>query len=876
VEGPLVGTKLSIPVNRRGVVARPRLRELLAGGAGSRLTLISAPAGFGKTTLLGAWLATAAARNRRVAWLSLEEADSEPAAFWTYVIGALQRAVPGVGDGVLPLLRSARPPIEGLLAAVVNELSAVPDEVDLVLDDYHLADHADIHAGMAFLLERLPPHVHLVISTRADPPLPLARLRARGELVELRAADLRFTVAEAAGYLNEVAGLGLSTQDIAALAERTEGWIAALRLAALSLRGRTDVAGFIAGFAGDDRYIVDYLVEEVLGRQPERVRDFLLRTSILDRLSGALCDAVTGEPGGRAMLETLDRANLFTVRLDDNRRWYRYHHLFGGLLHTRLLDEQPDLVAELHRRASHWYDRNDEPFAAVRHALAAGEVEHAAGLAERAIPALRRNRQETRIRDWLDGIPDEVLAVRPVLAVAFAGALLVGGQVEGVEARLASAERWLTMPASPRPAGVVVVDEEGFARLPGSIALFRAALGLAIGDIPTALQQARLAIDRAGDDHLTQAAAAGLRGLVFWGAGDLAAAHGSYLVCVDGLRRAGHVPDVLGCSITLADIRITQGRLGAAVTAYEEALRLASPDTRGTADMYVGLSQIACERDDLNTAARYLSRSRELGEHAGLPQNPYRWRVGMARLLESRGDLDGALTLLDEAQRVYVGDFSPNVRPIAALRARVLAAQGRWGEARRCLGVSVDDELSYPREFEHITLARVLLSTGDREAALGLLGRLRTAAGAGGRTGNLVEILVLEALAHGETTAALVPLKDALDLAEPERYARVFIDAGPPLAALLKWQQSRLYVRQLLDASGTVPPRAAPGLVDPLSERERDVLRLLATDLDGPGIARQLSVSLNTLRTHTKNIYAKLGVNSRRAAIRRASELHLP
>jgi LuxR family maltose regulon positive regulatory protein len=873
VASPLVETKLFVPAVRRSLVARPRLSERLGQGAAARLTLLSAPAGFGKTTLLSAWLATAGARQRSVAWLSLEESDSQPAAFWTYVITALQRVVPGAGAGTLPLLQSAQPPMAAILATVVNELSAVPNDVDLVLDDYHLVDDADVHAGMVFLLEHLPPQVHLVISTRVDPPFPLARLRARGELVELRAADLRFTLEEAAAYLNEVGGLALSTSDIATLEGRTEGWIAALQLATLSMRGRADAAGFIAGFAGDDRYIVDYLVEEVLARQPDDVRGFLVRTSILDRLSGPLCDAVTGAGDGQAMLDALDRANLFLVRLDDNRQWYRYHHLFADVLYTHLLAGPID-VADLHRRASQWYDQNGEPSPAVRHALAAGDVERAAGLVELAIPALRRNRQEATIRGWLGAIPDDVVRVRPVLAVGLAGAVLAGGQFDGVEDRLAGAERWLDNPA----AGMVVLDEEGYASLPGAIALYRTALALARGDLPATHQQAQLAIDRAGDDHLTRAAAAGLRGLAFWSTGDLDAAHRAYLVCVEGLRRAGHISDVLGCSITLADIRITQGHLNDASDTYERALRLASGEagtvTRGTADMYVGLSQLACERNDLDAAARHLRRSEELGEHTGLPQNPYRWRVALARLREAHGDLDGALDLLDEAQRVYVGDFSPDVRPIPALRARVLVAQGRVGDALRWArdrDLSADDDLSYLREFEHITLAKVLLArhaaggdeTALREAA-GLLDRLRAAAADGGRTGNLIEILVLQALAQhagGDTAAALVPLEQARALGEPEGYVRVFLDAGALLNVVAKPRGS------------TRAPR--PGLVDPLSERELDVLRLLATDLDGPDIARRLSVSLNTLRTHTKNIYAKLGVNSRRAAVRQASQLNL-
>ena len=914
VATPLVRTKLYIPRPRRSLVARPRLSGRLSGGSQARLTLLSAPAGFGKTTLLAAWLADAATENRCVAWLSLEESDRPSATFWTYVITALQSAVPGVGAGVLPLVQSAQPPIETVLAEVLNELSAVPNDVDLVLDDYHLVDGPDVRGGMAFLLEHLPPQVRLVISSRADPQLPLARLRARGELVEVRAADLRFTPEEAAAYLNDVSGLDLAATHIATLEGRTEGWIAALQLAALSLHGRTDVGDFIAGFAGDDRYIVDYLVEEVLQRQSEPVRAFLLDTCLLDRLSGPLCDAVTGEPGGRATLEALDRANLFLVPLDDSRHWYRYHHLFADMLQAHLLDERPDEVAELHRRASRWYHQNGQPAPAVRHAVAAGDIERAADLVELAIPALRRSRQEATIRGWLDVIPDDVVRRRPVLAAGLIAALMGGNEFDGVEERLQDVERWLEKAppgAAPdaRPAGMVVVDETEFARLPGELEMSRAGLALVRGDIPGTLRHARLAMDRAADDdHLTRAGASGLSGLAFWSRGDLAAAEQGYNACVEGLLRSGHVSDVLGCAISLADICITRGRLGDALRTYEHAVQLASRDAgtvlRGTADMYVGMSQIACERNDLPAATRYLARSQELGKHLGLGQNAYRWRVAMSRVREADDDPAGALILLDEAQRAYIGDFSPNVRPVPAMRARVLAAQGGVDEAldwARTERLSAEDGLSYLREFEHVTLARVLLARhardGDEKSldeARRLLQRLLSAADAGGRTGTVIEILVLQALAQhtgGDTSGALAALERALTLAEPEGYVRVFVGEGPPMASLLTaiagQRAGRNYVRRLaatcLDDRATartltpVQP-AAPGgqgLVDRLSERELDVLRLLATDLAGPDIARRLIVSVNTVRTHTKSIYAKLGVNSRRAAVRRAEELNL-
>ncbi|MGH3510451.1 MAG: LuxR C-terminal-related transcriptional regulator [Nocardioidaceae bacterium] len=893
----MIRTKLFIPQPRRGLVARPRLGDRLAGTQRPRLTLVSAPPGFGKTTLVAAWVQAAA---RPVAWVSLEESEQQPDSFWSYVVTALDAAAPGVGGGALPLLQGAAPPIRNVLAAVLNELSALPDGLDLVLDDYHLADGPAIAGDVAFLLEHLPPLVHLVISTRADPALPLARLRARGELVEVRAADLRFTLDEVAAYLNEVIGLDLGAADIAALEDRTEGWIAALQLAALSLQGREDVAGFIAGFAGDDRHVVDYLVEEVLGRQPDTVRRFLLQTSILDRLSGPLCDAVTGAGDGRAVLEKLERSNLFVVPLDDSRQWYRYHHLFAEVLRTHLLAERPDEIADLHRRAAQWYGANGDTVASVRHSLGAGDVEQAADLIERSVIGMLRDRQETTARRWIDDIPADVVRRRPVLAVGFIGALMSSGRFESVEGRLDEVERLLAAPTED----MVVLEKAELARLPGAIETYRAALALVRGDPAATVVHADRAVDRAapGDD-LTVAAASALSGLASWASGDLDAAHRGYSLAVEGLARAGNYSDVLGCSITLADLRITQGRLVDARRTYEDALLLAAAHEtgevlRGTADMLVGLSQLAVERDDLEAAAANLGRAGELGEHNGLPQNPYRWRVARARLREAEGDLAGALALLEEAEQVYVGDFSPNVRPVPAQRARVLVTQGRTAAAldwAREQGLAPEDDLHYLREYEHVTLARILMhqhtAEGSRPGlgtARGLLERLRVAAEEGGRTGSLVEILALQALAHHlahgrhDVPGAVAPLERALSLAEPEGYVRVFVGEGVSMAALLEllirrapsWQ----YPRRLLDAHKRAIEPAVPssqGLVDPLSVRELDVLRLLATELDGPAIARELVVSLNTVRTHTKNIYAKLGVNSRRAAVSRAGDLRL-
>jgi LuxR family maltose regulon positive regulatory protein len=902
--GPLLETKLHAPSRRRDFVARPRLSERLSRGAESELTLISAPPGFGKTTLLTDWLADTTSNTGPAAWLSLDRRDNDPALFWTYVVTAVKTAY-GVGADALTLLQSPQQPIEAVIASLLNDLQGVSNDVVLVLDDYQVIDARDVQEGMAFLLEHLPQHIHVVIAGRADPPLPLARLRGRGELAEIRAADLRFTPEEAATYLNGAMGLALTAQDVARLEGRTEGWIAALQLAALSMRGRDDVAGFIAGFAGDDRYIVDYLAEEVLQRQPEDVRHFLLQTSILERLAGPLCDAVTGQDGGKAKLAALEQGNLFVVPLDDRRQWYRYHQLFADVLQTHLLDEQPDRVPELHRRASIWYEQHGDRSEAIDHALAGEDFERATDLIELAMPDLRRDRREATLRSWLTVIPDELVRVRPVLNIGFVGALVAGGELTGIEERLQDAERWLDTGTAGRarsenPSGEMVVrDLDELPRLRGTIEMYRAALALVAGDRPGTVMHAKRAIDLSPEeDQLPRAGAAGLIGLASWGSGDLEAGHRAYAECMAGLWRAGHVADTFGCAIALADIRIAQGRLGDALRTYEQALQRASehggPVLRGTADMHVGMSELYRERDDLPAATRCLRQSEELGEHMGLPQNPYRRRVAMARVREAEGDLDGALDLLTEAERRYVSDFFPNVRPISAMTTRVWIRQGSLSEALdwvRERGLSVDDDLSYLREFEHITLARVLLAQyaterGARslDEATGLLKRLLQVAEEGGRTGSVIEILVLQALAYqtrGDNPAALASLQRALTLSEPQGYVRIFVEEGRPLASLLraaaKHGITAGYVRRLLAAvdrtQETAPIQQA--MIQPLSERELDVLRLLGSDLDGPEIARKLVVSLNTVRTHTKNIYAKLGVNNRRAAVRRAQELDL-
>ncbi|MGO4471406.1 LuxR C-terminal-related transcriptional regulator [Arthrobacter sp. M-10] len=887
--GPLLETKLHVPGPRSALVARPRLISRLGQADEQTLILISAPAGFGKTTVLAEWLADSPATGRSHAWLSLDQRDNDPVLFWTYLVAALDKASTGIGARALAALRSTQSSTEDFLTTLINELQGGQDRFTLVLDDYHVIDNQGVQEALAFLVENLPAQLRLVIASRADPALPLPRLRARGRLLEIRAADLRFTLEEAGTYFNAVMGLGLTAQDIAALEGRAEGWIAALQLAALSMQGRGDVAGFIAGFAGDDRYVVDYLAEEVLQRQPDDVRNFLLRTSILNRLNGQLCDAVTGQNTGKAMLEALDRGNLFVVPLDDRRWWYRYHHLFADVLRARLMDEQPGRIHELHERASLWHEQNGDIPEAVRHAMAAQDFERAADLIEHAIAALRKDRQEATLSRWLEALPGELIHARPGLGVAYAGALLASGELTGVDARLEEAEHWVGTTAEGRDGG----------NLTSSIAIYRAAQALASGDTAGATTHAATALGLVGkDDHLGRGAASGLLAIGHWTNGELEVAHRLWSDSYSNLERAGHHSDMLGCSIALADIRITQGRLRDAMAIYQRGLELAgrhpAQTLRGTADMHIGMSMLLLERGELDAAREHLLANQRLGEDAALPQNPYRSRVAMARVLQAEGDVDGALEQLDEAERLYVGDFFPAVRPVPAVRARIWISHGRTSDAFRWArehGISAEDELSYLHEFEHITLARALLAQDRAEPSedpaghvAALIDRLLRAAEEGGRTGTVVELLALLALAYrkeADDGGALAALRRAVALAEPEGYVSVFVDEGEAMAnllnALVKRGRAPDYVGRLLELFGT-ETRSTPArqrLIEPLSDRELHVLRLLSSELGGPEIARELLVSLNTLRTHTKNIYAKLGANSRRAAVQRAEELEL-
>jgi LuxR family maltose regulon positive regulatory protein len=682
------------------------------------------------------------------------------------------------------------------------------------------------------------------------------------------------------------------------------------------MQGWEDIASFIRAFAGSHRFVLDYLVEEVLLHQPEQIRSFLLQTAILDRLCAPLCDAVTKREDGKEMLDVLERSNLFVIALDENRQWYRYHHLFAEVLQAHLTDAQPDRVSTLHRRASVWYELNGLRSDAIRHALAAKDFERAAGLIELAWSAMDLSYQSATWLGWVKALPDMLIRARPVLSMGYAWALLEVGELEASEVRLRDAERW----PNTATENMVVVDKEQFRSLPASIATARAYRSLALGDVPGTVKFAQQALEVVPeDDPVRYIQAISLLGLAQYTSGDLQAAERSLVDFHTNLRKIGEIQTLIGITFLLADIRVALGRLKEAESIYQQSLRLATgqgePMPLGTADLYRGLGELYIERGNLEAAAQHLLTSQKLGEQTALTDWAHRLCVSQARLKEAQGDLDGALALLDEAERVYVRAPLPDVRPVAALKARLWIKQGRLAEAlgwAREQGLSVDDDIRYMREFEHITLAQMLIARyetdradGDLHAASGLLARLLQAAKEGGRNGSVIEILILQSLARqvqGNQPLALASLERALALAEPESYLRIFLDEGEPIRLLIadyrlqiekkKCDQDRKLIRYTdkLLAAFSQPMAGSQStndnrkstirnqqstMVEPLSVRELEVLKLLRSELSGPEIAQQLIVSLNTLRTHTKNIYNKLGVNSRRAAIRRAEELDI-
>jgi LuxR family maltose regulon positive regulatory protein len=873
---PVLETKLYIPKWPAGLVTRPRLIDRIRGGAGRKLTVVSAPAGSGKTTLLAEWLAQRSTEDGAAAWVSLDSSDNEPALFWTVVLRALQSIEPDIGKQALTALQAEPTPTVAVLTALLNELAALDRDVVLILDDYHVIETPAIHTSLAFLLDHLPPRMHVILASRAEPVLPLARMRARGEVSELRAADLRFTADEATAFLNRVMALDLAPADVTALEQRTEGWIAGLKLAALSMQNHDDVHAFIRSFSGDNRYIADYLIEEVLQSQPERTRRFLVATSILERLNSSLCDAVAGEPGSQGLLESLEKSNLFVIALDDRRAWYRYHHLFAEVLQAHAQREDAARVRELHRRASAWYEQNGATADAVMHAQRAHDLERVAELLEQHWPAKDRSYESKRWLERVKSLPPAVVQARPALSMGYAWALLNAGELEPAELQLRALEASL--------------DDQRFPALARELITARVYLSQSRGDFAGSADHARRALALAPEgDHAARATASALLALAQWANGDLDAAHDTFAAALASMRAAGAELDAIRGEFVLGDLRAMQGRLREAVRTYEAGLALAAAHSNAETDeLYLGLSEVRRERGELSEAERLLQEIEEKGARAAHMSNRHRWCKSMARVAEAHGDLERALALLTEADATVRRDPLPVVRPVAAMKARIRIAQGDVASAERWANeeaVLEDEPLSFLREYEHITLARLLIAQHSMERANSLLERIATHARTGGRTGSVIEALALQALLQheqGNTVPALDAIAQALELAEPEGFVRLFVDEGTPMRDLLRQATARgiagAYTRNVLNAFGGALEPAQPtdgGSSQLLTSREHEILRLLAAGMRNQEIAEQLFISPATVKRHIANVYNKLNASHRTEALRRAVDLKL-
>jgi LuxR family maltose regulon positive regulatory protein len=880
---PLLSTKLYIPPPQPNLVARPHLVERLTAGLNRKLTLISAPAGFGKTTLLSEWVA---GRRRSVAWLSLDQGDNDPVRFMAYVVAALQTVEGHIGQGVASMLQLPQlPPAESILTVLINEVALAPKDSILILDDYHAIEAQPIHEALAFLLDHLPPQMHLILSSRADPPWPLARLRARREMSELRANDLRFTLQEAAVFLNEAMTLDLSAKDVATLEARTEGWIVGLQMAALSMRGRRDVSGFIKAFTGSHRFILDYLVEEVLDQQPPGIQDFLLRTSVLDRMTAALCDSVTDGRDSQTILTDLERANLFLVPLDDERRWYRYHHLFADLLRSRLELIQLDQVPALHRRASVWYERNSLPAKAVSHALKARDMKRVAHLVAQNALILIYHGQLLSLARSLSTLPKETPWAYPWLRVAYAWAMAYAGQLDDVEPALQEAEEAL----------ISIQNADEVRHVMGHIAAIRAYTADLKGELSGSVAFARQALDRLPEEELTvRGFTLSLLGTALRDSGDLVAAARTTAEAIAIGRAAGDSRVVVTALCELAVLQLWQGYYHRAVDTCQEGMELADEFAARvgqplpvTALIYARLSNVLQEWNDLEKALYYAREAVRLSELWGQADISIIAFSRLSSVLEARGDLDGALEALAKARQV-ASDVSPWYGALmdgweAALRLTHgdLEAAARWAKES---SLSADDEFTHDGEGQYRILARVLIAQGKLGRAMSLLARLRETTEAAGATPQLVSVLTLQALglrAQGKLDEAVAVLGRALTLAEPEGYVRTFVGGGAPMGELLTKVAVKGievgYTGRLLAALGgeTIGGPRAAELIEPLSRRELEVLRLLTTSLTTTEIAHELFIAASTVRSHVKSIYGKLGVHSRMEAVIRAQDLEL-
>jgi LuxR family maltose regulon positive regulatory protein len=901
---PILATKLYVPPPRPKVVPRPRLIEWLNQGLHRKLTLISAPAGFGKTTLVSAWVA---GFDRPVAWLSLDEADNDPIRFLAYLVAALRTVAPDIGEGVLGVLQSLQlPPIEPILTSLLNEITTIPDNFVLVLDDYHVIDAKPVDHALTFLLEHMPPQMHLVIASREDPQLPLARLRARDQLTELRVTDLRFTPSEAAAFLNPAMGLDLSAEDISALETRTEGWIAGLQLAAITLQGHQAPASFIKSFTGSSRFIIDYLAEEVLERQPEEVRAFLLRTSILERMCAPLCDEVLNVSSeaaplvgplqlisSQAMLEKLDRSNLFIVPLDNERRWYRYHHLFADLLRQRLHEsvhqnsasstrDGRESVAVLHIRASQWYEDNGLEIEAFHHAVAANDVERAERLIEGDGVPLHFRGAGAPVLSWLESLPAPVLNARPPLWVTYASALMMTGQHTAVEEKLQAAEAALQGTES----------DDKSRDLVGRIASMRATVAVMQHDVETIIAQSRRALEHLHPNNLPLRTAANYTlGYAYQLQGDRAAARRAYAEVISISKSFGDSIYTTAATLCLGQVQETENQLSLAAETYRRVLLLAGDPPRPIAcEAHLGLARIYYEWNDLEAAEQHGQQCLQLTRQMDSVDTFAACEVFLAHLKLARGDVSGAVAVLHEAEEfVHQHNFEFRMPDIAAAQVLTLLRQGNLTEAARLAQMH---KLPFSQ-------ARVHLAQGDPATALALLEPLRHEAEARGWQDERLKVMVLQAVAlytNGEKDKAVQLLFDALALAEPGGLIRIVVDEGTLMPQLLTEAATHGmmpdYIGTLLAAfeadkpakpksedKSYLPPAApaasAQPLIEPLSQRELEILQLITRGLSNHEISERLFLALSTVKGHNRIIFGKLQVQRRTEAVARAQELGL-
>ena len=898
---PILLTKLFIPPARPELVTRSRLIEQLNHNLHRKLTLISAPAGFGKTTLVTDWLQSQgddASSPFCVCWLSLDESDNDAVRFLVYLISALNR-IQGleteIGASALQLLQSPQPPPpQTILIAMINEIALVTNKIVLIMDDYHLIDSQKVHESLNFLLENLPPQMHLVIATREDPPIQISRLRARGQLNELRALDLRFTGKETAVLLNQVMGLNLSAEDIAALETRTEGWIAGLQLASISMQGHDDVTSFIQAFSGSDRLVLDYLIEEVINQQPDDVQNFLLQTAILNRFSGSLCNAVTMQINGQAMLEMLEHTNLFVIPLDNERNWYRYHHLFADLLHQRLRHVNPEQVSTLHQRASKWYENDGDADKAFHHALAAGDPERAANIIEPICMIMITDSRLSRLRSWLLKLPDVLIAARPWLCVSGAWANLLTGNLSDVEKLLHFADSSLS-DATPE----TLPDHD---QIYGYVTTIRAFIARwQEGDIERSLALSQDASKYVPANSVIARSALTLNlGIANLIIGELSAAASALDEALTVAQKGKNFYAALAAFYYLGQVQVKQGYLHQAAKTYRHALQLGIEWGGGqplpaTGYAHIGLSQVLYEWNALDEALIHLTQGIELAELVNETSVILDGTFILSQLKLAQGEIHAASDALEHIQAILNNSTRAQVTSqLSAQKAQLwlvqddLASALHWAREREAL---IDDEIHYTSMPEYLAFAQVLIVHGETDKAFRLLIKLRDDADLNGRKGDLIKILTLQALSlqiHGDSDQAITTLENALIRAETEGFVRTFVDAGPPMARLLHEALSRGsapdYVQRLLAAfpvekleqlQRTQTQSHESEWIEPLSDREIEVLRLIAEGISRQEIASQLVLSLNTVKTHARNIYSKLGVHSQMQAVGKARALGL-